>query len=229
MIPGVIALASQLVRERADLAQRELAMAAELERAELRLLQLQLQPHFLFNALHAVSALMATDVAAAGAMLAALDELLRASLEQLDVQELPLRDELALLGKYVDFQRARYRDRLVVRTDVAKDTMDAHVPTLLLQPLVENAIQHTVERTSRQGTVQVSAARRGDELHVGVRDDGPGFGATGHRPVGGVGLANTRRRLEQLHGARHRLELLDVNGTGALVRIVIPFRTAAAA
>jgi two-component system LytT family sensor kinase len=225
MIPSLIALAAHDSHVR-----RESEMAAELERAKLQVLQMQLQPPFLLNALHAVSAVLATDVAAAREMLAALGDLLRASLTQMELIEVPLRDELALLGKYVDFQRARFHDRLVVRTDVATNTMDAHVPTLLLQPLVENAIRHTVERTNRPGTVHVSAAIEGDELHVGVRDNGPGFAAMSERPSGvvGLGLANTRRRLEQLHGARQRLELLDIKGNGALVRVVIPFRTAAA-
>ena len=228
MIPSVFALASQFMRERAEHERRELEIVAERDRTMLRLLQLELQPHFLLNALPAVSALIATDVGAASAMLRSLGDLMRVSLERMHVLEVPLRDELGLLAIYLEFQRARFRNRLVVRTDVATNTMDARVPTQLLQPLVDNAIRHTIERTGRTGTVHVSAARQGDELLVGVQDDGPGFHALAEHRCGG-GLARTRRRLEQLHGARQRLELLDGNGHGALVRVVLPFRTVVAA
>jgi two-component system, LytTR family, sensor kinase len=222
MMPSVVGLAAHLARERAEHEQREGELALALEQARLRFLQLEVQPRFLLRALRSVSERIATDVTSACAMLTALEHLLRASLEQIGRQEIRLRDELALFDRYLDFQRVRFCDRLIVRTDVAPDTMDAHVPAFLLQPLVDHAILHTVERTNGTGTVQISAQRQGDELHVGVSDDGSASPA-----VIEAELANTRSRLEQLHGQRQRIERLAVN-SGGLVRVVLPFRTAAA-
>src|SRR5262249_49861612 len=139
---------------------READLRAQLARAELSSLRTQLQPHFLFNALHTVSSLMVTDVAAAQSVVSALGDLLRASLDHTAQQEIPLRDELAFVGRSLDVQRARFRSRLVAEVSVPDDLLDALVPSLVLQPLVENAVRHAVEPNANGGRIWISAERR---------------------------------------------------------------------
>ncbi len=228
MLVAVIGLGAYAVRQRQDrLARerREAALAAELAGARLQVLQMQLHPHFLFNALHTVSALIGEDVRAARTALARLGDLLRASLDRDGGQEVPLRDELGFVEKYVDIQRLRFRDRLVVDVEIAPDALDALVPALLLQPLVENAIRYTVEPRSECGEIAIRAARHGPDLLIEVRDGGPGpeGGALGRRS--GLGLSTTRRRLEELYGERQRFELRSGDAGGTIARVVLPFHT----
>ncbi|MFP2927029.1 sensor histidine kinase [Pyxidicoccus sp. 3LG] len=193
---------SRQVREEAVRASQ---LEAQLAQAQLHLLRSQLRPHFLFNTLHAISALMHRDVNAADRMVGQLSELLRASLERDGRHEVPLSEELDLLAPYLDIERTRFSDRLQVELDVASDARDALVPPLLLQPLVENAIRHGIAPRRGPGRVQVRATRTGERLSVEVRDDGvgpPSSGVDGLRE--GIGLGSTRARLERSTGRRTR-------------------------
>jgi signal transduction histidine kinase len=208
--------------------QRELR-AAQLERslaqAQLRGLRLQLQPHFLFNALNTISAVMYTDPRAADEMLEQLAELLRASLRTGQVDQLPLREELALLDRYLAILRGRFGDRLRVVTRFEPEAADALVPSLLLQPLVENAVRHGNVSRSGQGEVEVRARREGDRLVLEVEDDGPGA-AEATAAAGGLGLAATAERLELLYGAQQSFTAGNGPRGGFLVRMALPWRRA---
>jgi two-component system, LytTR family, sensor kinase len=206
-------------------ATREAQLEAALARARLEMLRRQLQPHFLFNTLNAVSALMGRDVAAARRMISRLSDLLREALDDDAPDETTLDEELRLLDRYVDIQRIRFGDRLHVTFDIDAASRTALLPRLILQPLVENAIQHGVGKSARGGQVDVIARRVSDRLVVTVRDDGPG--AAGE-VVEGVGLGNTRARLAQLFGANHELTL-DASGPGFTVTFSIPARAGAQA
>ena len=201
--------------------------AAELERrlteARLHALQMQLNPHFLFNTLHAISALMHQDVEAADRMIVRLSELLRAALEGTTAAEVPLRQELAFLERYLDIERTRFGDRLTVQMHIDPETLAARVPNLILQPIVENAIQHGIEPHARPGRLELHARRQADELELQVRDNGAGLPA-GDGINENVGLSNTRARLKELYGAAHRFEFQNLPEGGLLVRITIPFR-----
>lgn len=204
---------------------------ADLERrlAEARLmaLQMQLNPHFLFNTLHTIAALVHKDPDEAEETIARLSELLRLALENTDATEVPLRDELAFLGRYLEIEQTRFGDRLTVTRKVEPAVLDALVPNLLLQPLVENAIRHGVERNARPGTVELRAWREGDRLRCEVSDNGPGA-AAGETIRLGVGLSNTRARLEHLYGGRQHFRLHNRPGGGLTVSLALPFRRAAA-
>jgi two-component system, LytTR family, sensor kinase len=201
--------------------------AAQLEtllaQARLEVLRVQLQPHFLFNALHTVSSLMEDDVRGARRVLARLGDLLRRALEPDAGPEATLDEELAFLDEYVDVQRARFPDRLRYVVDVEAAARRARVPRLVLQPLVENAIRHGLAPRAEAGTVTVAARVEGDRLRVVVRDDGLGF-ADPSRVVEGVGLGNTRKRLEHLYGAEARLLLENAPEGGARVTLDLPRR-----
>jgi two-component system, LytTR family, sensor kinase len=204
---------------------RELSLA----QAELRNLRLQLQPHFLFNALNTISATMYDDPAAADAMIAELSELLRLSLRTVHTQEVPLRAELEALSHYTALMRARFGDNLAVAVDVDPAAADALVPSLILQPLVENAVRHGNVSLLGQGRIDVRARRVGDRLTIDVLDDGPGASAAGAKS-NGVGLSATAERLRLLYGDAHRFSAgnAQVNGGfGFAVAIAIPFRPCA--
>jgi LytS/YehU family sensor histidine kinase len=182
---------------------------------------MQLHPHFLFNTLNTIAALMREDVEAADVMMARLGDLLRATLASADIPEVTLARELELVQMYLDIQRARMGDRLTTRVDAAADTMDAAVPTLLLQPIVENAIRHGAAARPGAARLDVRAWRDGDTLVLEVGDDGPGPNAAA---VFGHGLQNTRARLAAMHGAAASFELMPHAGGGALARIRMPMR-----
>jgi LytS/YehU family sensor histidine kinase len=168
---------------------------------------------------------MHRDVEAADQMLARLSDLLRMALDHPGVQEISLKDELDFLEKYLEIEQARFGARLTVRFDVDPETLDALVPNLLLQPLVENSIRHAVAVRIEPGTIEVVARRMDDRLQLQVRDNGPGL-PKGRAPAGGtgVGLANTRSRLEHLYGASQRLQFSEPPGGGLAVIVTIPFR-----
>ncbi|MDO8677703.1 MAG: sensor histidine kinase [Acidobacteriota bacterium] len=210
---------------------RELS-AAQLEtrlvEAQLHTLQRQMQPHFLFNTLNTISALMHCDVEAADAMIARLSDLLRMSLQRIEVQEVALADELDFLSKYLEIEQTRFRDRLTVVFDVDSDTLDALVPNLLLQPLVENAIKHGIGPRPTPGHIAVRARRRGAMLELDVQDNGVGLSAARLTDFNrGVGLSNTRSRLDHLYGSLHRFEFRQPAEGGLLVYIAIPMATLA--
>jgi sensor histidine kinase YesM len=207
--------------------------AAELEQrltaARLQALQMQLNPHFLFNTLNAISSLMHQDVEAADRMLVRLSELLRRALDTRDRQEVPLREELAFLERYLEIEQTRFGARLTVQRSIDPRVLDAMVPNLVLQPLVENAIKHGIERQRKPGTIELGATESGGEVVLRVRDNGPGLAAEAARPNSkghGIGVGNTRRRLEQLYGRRQELLMRDAEGGGTEVIVRLPYRAA---
>jgi len=206
---------------------RATQLEAQLTRAQLDTLRSQLQPHFLFNTLNTISSLVNSDTAAAERVVSRLGDLLRLSLKHTGQHELPLREELEFLGHYVEIQRSRFRERLQVEVDAPADTLEGLVPTFVLQPLVENAVRHGIEPRTGPGQVWVRAARAGERLVLEVADNGPGLaepppGGTGNGR--GIGLANTRARLEQLYGTDQRITLANRPEGGVVVRLEIPFR-----
>jgi two-component sensor histidine kinase len=202
-------------------------LEAHLVRARLQTLKMQLHPHFLFNTLNGIAALNYEDPKAANRMLARLSELLRMTLEDDGVQEVPLRKELEFNRCYLALEQIRLGERLATKLDIAPETLDAYVPNLLLQPLVENAIRHGIAPYSARGEICIHTHRDKDRLHLQVTDSGPGLTAGKDAPGGaGLGLKNTRARLQQLYGETQQLELKNAEGGGWVVRIVIPFRSA---
>lgn len=196
-------------------------LEARLAEARLESLRMQLHPHFLFNTLNTISALVHEDPEAADRMIAALSDLLRQTLSTTGAQEIPLRQELEFLKHYLEIQQMRFGDRLTYFEEVEPETLDAAVPAMLLQPLVENAIRHGIAPRAAPGRVELRARRAGEKLELTVRDDGTGLPADFRE---GLGLANTRARLGQLYGAAHGFEMRNAGGGGVEVRIEIPFR-----
>src|SRR5947209_3930863 len=192
--------------------------------AQLQALKMQLHPHFLFNALHAISALVHKDPEAADKMIARLGDFLRLTLDASATQEVPLRRELEFLDCYLEIERVRFNDRLTTSIEVDPRVLDCRVPNLILQPLVENAIRYGVSQRAAPGHVRVRAERRGDALRLEVSDDGAGLSTapSSRATKGGVGLSNTRARLRQLYGAAYRFELADDPRGGATATIEIP-------
>jgi len=203
---------------------------AQLERrlTEARLLNLkaQLHPHFLFNALNTISAFVEKDPRGARRMIEHLGDLLRFSLEHSEDQETTLAAELAVLDHYLAIQRVRFEGHLQLRMEIAPDTLPALAPNLILQPLVENAILHSVARQTTPVCVTILAAMEDGQLHLQVSDDGPGLPAGWRWDThAGVGLTNTKQRLEQLYPAAHQLTLSNADGGGVTVEIILPFHT----
>jgi two-component system LytT family sensor kinase len=202
---------------------RESQLETHLVEAQLQALQRQLQPHFLFNTLNTISALMHRDVDAADNMIAKLSDLLRISLRNVGVQEVTLKQELDFLSKYLEIEQTRFRDRLTVMFDVQPDTLDALVPNLVLQPLVENSIKHGIGPRATPGQIEIRSRRVGSMLELEVKDNGVGLSAARLTDFNrGIGLGNTRSRLQHLYGLSHRFEFRQPPGGGLLVLIAIP-------
>lgn len=195
----------------------------ELEATRLALenLRAQLQPHFLFNTLQSISTLIHRDQTAADRMLTDLSDLLRLSLRSTASQEVPLREELFFLERYLDIMRVRFGDRLVIAVEADAEVREALVPSLVLQPIVENAITHGMADRPDIGHVTVRALREAGSLCLEVSDDGPGV-ASG-APTNGIGLANTRERIARLYGDAGRVEMFADGGF--TLRLSIPFKT----
>ncbi len=211
-------------REARHRALRAAQLETKLAEARLEALQRQLQPHFLFNTLHAISALMHRDVEAADRMLTRLSDLLRLTLENVGRPAVPLKSELDFVAKYLEIEQTRFDGRLIVRYDVHPETLDALVPTLLLQPLIENAIKHGVARKQGAGHVDIQACRDGDKLHLEVRDDGQGLTEDALTALQkGLGVSTTRARLLQQFGADCRFEFHH-QVEGLKVVIALPLR-----
>jgi two-component system LytT family sensor kinase len=207
---------------------RQANLETRLMEAQLQTLQRQLHPHFLFNTLNAISTLMHRDVQAADRTLVQLSGLLRMTLDSIARPQIPLSEELEFLDKFVQIEQTRLGDRLSVSFDVDADTLDALVPTLILQPLVENAIKYGVVPHGNAGTVSVNGHLEGDLLVLSVTDDGPGPSEPALAALStGIGLSNTRARLSHQFGARHRFEFKRHQG-GFTVVVAFPFRTVAA-
>jgi two-component system, LytTR family, sensor kinase len=210
-------------RESRDRALRTSQLETKLVEAQLAALQQQLRPHFLFNTLHAISALMHKDVEAADRTLMLLSDLLRLTLENIGQHEVSLKAELEFLAKYLQIEQTRFADRLTVRFDIQPETLDARVPNLILQPLVENAIKHGVSRKAGPGHVLITSRRDGDKLWMEVRDDGVGLPEDGWRSLHkGIGVSTTRERLLRLFGADFRFEFHRHN-PGLAVIVAFPW------
>jgi len=199
-----------------------LELEKHLTEARLQALLRQLQPHFLFNTLNGIASLMHSDVDAADKMLVRLSELLRLTMHHPGQPRTRLREEIAFLEKYLEIERIRFRDRLTVEFRIAPDTLDREVPSLVLQPLVENALRHGIEPHARPGRIEIEA-RNGPEdlLLLVIRDNGAGQPPGGFTREG-IGLANTRERLRELYGDRHLFELANHPAGGLEVRLTIP-------
>ena len=209
-------------------AERERSLRAEAaaHRAQLEALRYQINPHFLFNALNAVSTLVTerrNDEAAR--MLSRVSDFLRLTLTTAVRDEVPLADEIDYVRQYLDIERVRFGDRLRTEVDVAAEAWEASVPAFVLQPLIENAVRHAVAPRESGGSIVIEAKRSGDLVYVSVVDDGRGLSETSNANGGvKIGLANTRDRLRQLYGDRGRLELVAADGGGTRATIEIPFR-----
>lgn len=215
---------SQRARERE---RRAIAAESELTRAQLAALQMQINPHFLFNSLNGIASLIHTDPETADSVLVDLSDLLRDVLERTDETESSLAQELQFIERYLAIERARFGSRLTVEIELQESTSSARVPTFILQPLVENAIRHGIERSKDRGTVQIRSRRDGAELLLSVEDNDPGPSRLESEPESGhgLGLTNTRARLKVLYQDEATLELhpLQPNGTRAV--ITLPFQT----
>jgi signal transduction histidine kinase len=227
LINGVVPFAAYALLRRAHRRRLELARAADLERSllksRLHALDLELRPHFLFNTLNAITALVRSEPAQAERMLITLGSLLRVTLGRTG-REVTVEEEVDQLELYLDIQRVRFRDRLEVRIEVDADVLDAYVPGMILQPLVENALTHGLAPTISGGTVKVTVEKEGDTVVLRVVDDGVGLPATGPRERTGVG--NTRERLRALYGDGYAFTLRAVATGGTMSEVRIPFRQA---
>jgi LytS/YehU family sensor histidine kinase len=197
-------------------------LETQLSHAELENLKSQLHPHFLFNSLHTIGVLMQEDVEAASHLLVSLGDLLRMALERRE-NEITLRSELEFVGKYLEIEQTRFHDRLKVHLNVPTDLLGVYVPSLALQPLVENAIKHGISVDSAAGRLEIAAQRNNGRVWLRVRDDGPGPAPGSLRF--GVGLTNVQSRLKQLYGDESSLELTGGEGRGCEAIITIPLRS----
>lgn len=205
---------------------REAQLQTTLMEARLKTLQAELHPHFLFNTLHAISTLVHTNPDAADRMISRLSDLLRITFDRSGSPGVSLQEELEFLQKYLEIEQTRFQDRLTVKYDIDPATLDAEVPRLILQPIVENAIKHGVSPRSGPGLVQISSRTDGSRLWLEVRDNGVGLSGSARTQFrSGVGLANTRDRLECLYGDAQRLEFSEGDG-GLTVRIAMPLHRA---
>jgi two-component system, LytTR family, sensor kinase len=200
-------------------------LEAQLSQAQLQALKMQLHPHFLFNTLHSISALLHRDTEAARKMITRLGDFLRLTLENSGTQEVTLQQEMEFLRCYLEIERIRFQDRLTTRVQIDADALDAHVPNLILQPIVENAIRHGVAPRSTPGEIEILAKQEDGFLRIKIRDNGPGLPK--NRSVEslfkkGLGLANTQTRLDRLYGAEHRFEIANAPGGGLAVTLEIP-------
>ncbi|MEW6733165.1 MAG: histidine kinase [Acidobacteriota bacterium] len=199
-------------------------LAGQLAQAQLQALKMQLQPHFLFNTLHTITMLNLKDSKAANRMLIRLSDLLRLTLENTGVQEVSLRQELDFLQQYLEIEQTRFQDRLSVRMDVDPKALDARVPNLILQPIVENALRHGLAQQETDGLIEINIARQNGWLQLRVHDNGLGISEDALEKINlGIGLRNTQERLEQLYGVEHRFEMKNANSGGLEVTITIPF------
>jgi signal transduction histidine kinase len=199
-------------------------LRTQLVQSQLEALKMQLHPHFLFNTLHSISALLNQDVEAARSMISRLGDFLRLTLENAGAQEVTLQQELEFLNGYLEIERIRFQDRLTTLVKVDPNLLDQLVPNLILQPIVENALRHAIAN-SNGGRIEIIVEPNGEMLRIQVRDNGPGLrlvptvGETGKH---GVGLANTKARLDRLYGSAHRLDLANEPSGGLVVTMEIP-------
>jgi two-component system, LytTR family, sensor kinase len=209
-------------RETEHLAIEAAQLQAQLAQARLEALRMQINPHFLFNTLHAISALVERDPAGVRRMIARLSELLRYTLDTAATQEVPLKQELGFVQRYIEIMNVRFQGKLEFDESIEQGLENALVPSLIMQPLVENALKHGVGRSHGSGRVRLSAQRRDGSVLVSVADDGPGPAEA--TSESGIGLANTRERLRQMYGAGGDLSLRPAEGGGTVAEITVPYR-----
>jgi signal transduction histidine kinase len=201
-------------------------LETQLARAQVDALRMQLNPHFLFNAMNSIAMLIRhQERDEAVRTVAGLSDLLRYVLEDTREQEVPLRQELEFVKQYLAIEEVRFRDRLEVRIAAAPDTLDAMVPNLILQPLVENAVRHGIAKRAAARLVTVSTRQMDGELVLEVSDDGPGLAKAPSTERNGVGLSNTQERLRQLYGPRQTFDIANAPSQGTVVRLTMPFHT----
>lgn len=210
---------------------RALQLEAQLSQAQLEALKMQLHPHFLFNTLHSISALLSKDTEAARRMITRLGDFLRLTLENSGAQEVTLQQEMEFLRCYLEIERVRFQDRLITRLNISPQVLDARVPNLILQPIVENAIRHGIAPRSTPGIIEIEAKPHNGSVRIQVRDNGPGMPQ--HRSADslfrkGLGLANTETRLERLYGPAHLFDLANDPEGGLVVTLEIPFHNGSA-
>ena len=214
-------------RETARLQGETAQLQTQLAEARLSALNAQLNPHFLFNTLHAISSLVERDPRGVRRMIARLSELLRYTLDGGAEHEVALGQEIAFLERYLEIMQIRFQGQLEIDVQIGDEARDALVPNLILQPLVENAVKHGVDKVSGTGKIRILARRDNDRLVLSVSDNGPGPQRIARLDEAGVGLANIRQRLEQLYGSAQSLTLAEAPSGGTVAQIVMPFRTRA--
>jgi two-component system LytT family sensor kinase len=219
----IVAVAHAMLAARRAQAEelRASRLDAQLSLARLETLKAQLQPHFLFNTLHTISELVHTDPRSADAMIIALGQLLRRTLDASMLEEVTVAEEMEYISAYLDIHRARHHERLKIAYAVDPGVRGARVPPLILQPLVENALRHGIAASARGGTITLRAHADAGRLTLAVHDDGAGLAPT---PREGVGLSNTRKRLAELFGSDQTFELRAVAPSGAEAILTIPLR-----
>ncbi|MEP6644102.1 MAG: histidine kinase [Acidobacteriaceae bacterium] len=207
---------------------RATQLETQLTKARLQVLTSQMQPHFLFNTMHSISALMHTDARAADRMMTLLSDMLRLSLKNDSVQITTLRKELEFVNGYLAIERIRFEERLTIRTEVAPETLDAGVPHLLLQPLVENAVRHGIAKRSTGGEIRIVSSRVDDMLSLQIIDNGPGFSESAiSKSTTGLGLRSTRERLQTLYGGQHTMIVKQRAEGGVAISLRLPFHESA--
>ena len=201
------------------------SLKTQLVQAQLRALKMQLHPHFLFNTLHSISSLVLEDPPKANSMIARLGDFLRLTLENSDQQLVSLKEETEFLRCYLDIEQVRFGDRLTLAFELEPQTLPAQVPHLILQPVVENAIQHAIAPRATRGHIKIEAKRLNSLLRLEVRDNGPGITLNGDLlRTEGVGLSNVRARLHQIYGSNFRFELMNARDGGLAIVMEIPFQ-----
>ena len=210
-----------LLRQRSDSEQHLSRLQAELSRAQLDALKMQLHPHFLFNTLNSISSYLRTDIEVADEMIGQLGDFLRLTLRNPGAEEIELEKELDLMKRYLGIEQLRFQDRLQTLFDIEPESHNALVPNLILQPVVENAVRHGISAVSGSGFIRIAARRRANTLQICIVDNGPGLP---QRVEEGIGIATTRQRLIRMYGAEGKLELKNEPAGGTLVVLEFPFR-----
>jgi two-component system, LytTR family, sensor kinase len=227
LLYGSILLVGWMVDSREKLARQQMEAAQlseQLAKAQLSALRQQIEPHFLFNTLNTIAGLVREGRGEnAVDMIAGLSELLRRTLQSSDLQEVALGEELEIVEKYLDIEKARFAERLQVHVEVADELKGARVPSLVLQPVVENAVKHGIAKRVQGGTIGISAARTNGTLELCVKNDGPGFPAGWEKERRGIGLENVRERLGSLYGETAGLKVAEGESGGVSVRIFLPY------
>jgi signal transduction histidine kinase len=200
-------------------------LSAQLAQAQLQALKMQIHPHFLFNTLNSIAALLHKDAEAADRMIARLGDFLRMTLKRSDAAAVDFEQELEFLKCYLDIEHIRFQDRLTVEMDIEPRTLTILVPNLILQPIVENAVRHGIAKQTAPGRITIRAHQQSNRLIMQVEDNGPGLKTEANGNVSGIGLSNTRARLEQFYGDDFDLQIANSNGRGVTVTVDIPVRS----